>query len=173
MKVTDEQASKLDALVAEMIKTGRAQRPQLQDLPEGQRVKRAQELRGRRQDDLHAKLVGILNAEQIERFTQIQIQQFGAMAFSITRVQEALKLSDEQKANLEAIHAEARQASNRSVLDSVGRDRSGKQEVLKKVSDLKGRAFEQTYAQLTDSQKAIYKGLIGRPFEVKFEPPAP
>lgn len=173
LKATGEQASKLDALVAEMFRTERAQRPQLQDLPEDQRLKRAQELRERRQDDLHAKLIGVLTPEQIVRFAQIQIQQSGASAFARPRVQKALKLSDEQKTKLEAIQEEMRQASNRIVLASVGHDRSGKQEAANKVSDLRERAFEQAYAQLTDSQKAIYKGLIGRRIEVKFEPPAP
>lgn len=173
LKVTGEQAAKLDALIAEMLGTERAQRTQLQNLPEDQRLKRAQDLRERRQVELHTKLAGILKPEQIDRFTQIQIQQLGTRAFAIPRVQESLKLSGKQKTRFQAIDEETRQASNRIILDAVGRDQADKREAMKKVSDLREQAFEQAYAQLTESQKAIYKGLIGRPFKVKFVPPAP
>ncbi len=52
----------------------------------------------------------MLKPEQVKRFKQIELQVGGVMAFNQPRVQEVLKLTDEQKEKIRGIGEEARGA---------------------------------------------------------------
>ena len=70
-----------------------------QDLSQEQRATKMKEA----QAELAKSLDGILKPEQVKRFRQIELQVGGMMAFGQPRVQEALKLTDEQKEKINDI----------------------------------------------------------------------
>jgi Spy/CpxP family protein refolding chaperone len=81
------------------------------------------------------------------------------------RVQEALKLTDEQKSKFGAIQDEQREAMQ-GLFQGGGGDR---QAAFQKMTELRTKGNEKAMAVLTSEQKATWKDLTGEPFEVRFE----
>jgi Spy/CpxP family protein refolding chaperone len=166
LKVTDEQASKLEALAQETMEKQREQFGKLQDVPQEERREKMQAMARTMNADLRKSLDGILKPEQVKRFEQIQLQQSGTNAFTTPRVVDALKLTDDQKSKIQQINDGVFQ-SMRDLREEFQSDREG---AMKKMADLRKQALDKSLAVLTDSQKATWKELNGEPFEVKFEP---
>jgi len=166
LKVSDEQATKLNALAEESRAKQREEFQKLQDLSQDERREKMGQLAQTWNAEMLKNLGGILKPEQVKRFTQIQTQQAGVNAFSTPRVQEALKLTDDQKAKLRTLSDETIQ-STREAAQGFQDDREG---TMKKLADIRKQASEKAAALLTDSQKASWKELTGEPYEVKFEP---
>jgi len=167
LKASDEQAKKLDALAEETRTKNRDQFEKLRDLPQDERREKMVELNRESQADLHASLTKILKPEQVKRYHQIQTQQAGVMAFSTPRVQEALKLTDDQKSKIREI-AESNRGGGFAGLnkDSSADERA---EARKKMAATRKENLAKVEAILTADQKAAWKDLVGSPYEVKFE----
>jgi Spy/CpxP family protein refolding chaperone len=165
LKVDDEQAEKLNALAQELGEKQREQFQRLQDVPQDERRDKMQEISQAMNADLRKSLDKVLKPEQIKRFEQIQLQQAGLSAFATPRVQEELKLSDEQKSKLREINEEQSQAM-RSAFQGAQDDREG---AMRKIADLRKQSNEKALAVLTDDQKKTWKDMTGEPFEVRFE----
>jgi len=166
LKVTDEQAEKLNTLASEMRAKQREEFQNLGDLSQEERREKMQELARSRAAELAKGMGGILKPEQIKRFEQIQLQQSGASAFSSPRVQEGLKLTDDQKAKLREINEESGQAM-RDAFQDFQSDREG---AMKKLAELRKQATEKAVGVLTDEQKKSWKEMAGEPFEIVPEP---
>ncbi|MFO0949907.1 MAG: hypothetical protein U0835_01900 [Isosphaeraceae bacterium] len=163
LKVTDEQAGKLDTLSQDIRSK---MQEAMQDVPQEERFQKMAEInRTVVQPAIDKGLAEILKPEQVKRFHQIQIQAAGLQAFSQPKVVEALKITDEQKAKVQEI-AEETQASMREIFQSAQDDREG---AMKKIQELRKSSFEKAAGLLSDDQKKAWKDLIGSPFEVKFE----
>jgi Spy/CpxP family protein refolding chaperone len=170
LKVTDEQAQKLDAFAEEMGNKAREQGEKIRELPEDERPAKFREWIATFTAEVRKGAGEILKPEQTKRLDQIQVQQMGANSFGmLPRVQEALKLTDEQKAKVKEITDELNQA-RRDAFQDFQSDREG---TMKKVAELSKQATDKAVAVLTDDQKKSWKELTGEPFEVKFEPPRP
>jgi Spy/CpxP family protein refolding chaperone len=165
IKATDEQASKLDALADEMRQKGRDNFEKVRDLGDDERRAKMQEFARAQQEELKKGLADILKPEQIKRFDQIQIQAAGVGAFAMPRVQEVLKLTDDQKAKIREINEETMQTT-REAFQSAGDDREA---AMKKITEIRKQAFDKAANVLTDAQKKDWKDLTGDPYEVKFE----
>ena len=127
------------------------------------------ELQRAQREDLHKSLDGILKPEQIKRFDQIDVQQAGVDAFEMTRVREALKLTDEQKARFRLIGQNMRDA----LLGAIGDFNEVKkdpQAAIGKAIEAHARALAECLAAMTDDQKATWKDLTGEPFVIVVEP---
>jgi Spy/CpxP family protein refolding chaperone len=166
LKVTDEQASKLETLAQETRDKQREAFEKLQDLPQEERREKFQALAVTMNADIRKGLDGILKPEQVKRFEQIQVQQAGSNAFNTPRVVAALKLTDDQKSKIQAINDGLNQ-SMRDLREEFQSDREG---AMKKMTDARKQASDKAIAVLTDSQKSTWKDLTGEPYEVKFEP---
>jgi Spy/CpxP family protein refolding chaperone len=169
LKVSDSQADKLDALAQELGQKQRSEFQKLQDVPQDERREKMQELTRNMNAELHKELPNILKPEQTKRFTQIQLQQSGVNAFSTPRVQEELKLTDEQKSKIRDIS----QDLNESMREAFQASQDDRAAAMQKIAGLRKQGMEKTLAVLTDEQKSTWKDMTGEPFEVKFEPRRP
>jgi Spy/CpxP family protein refolding chaperone len=159
LKVSDEQAEKLNTLATE---TMAKNRERLQGLQGEERQSKMREARA----ELDKSLDGLLKPEQVKRFKQIEIQVGGFMAFNQPRVQEALKLTDDQKEKVRAIGEEIQGA-----MPSREDFQSDRETAMKKMAEVQKGAKEKATALLTEDQKASWKELTGEPFDYKPEPP--
>jgi Spy/CpxP family protein refolding chaperone len=166
LKVTDEQASKLDTFAQEMRDKQREQFEKFRDIPKDERREKMQEMTRTMNAELLKGLGNILHPEQVKRFEQIQLQQAGPAAFMMPRAQEGLKLTDDQKSKVREINDELGQ-SMRGLAQDFQSDREG---AMKKFAEMRKQAAEKALGVLTDEQKKTWKELTGEPFEVKFEP---
>jgi len=165
LKVDEAQAEKLDALAQELGDKQRAEFQKLQDVSQDERREKMQEIGQAMNADLRKGLDKVLKPEQVKRFEQIQLQQSGINAFAMPRVQEDLKLTDEQKSKFREISEEQSQAI-RGAFSGARDDREG---AMRKVADARKQANEKAQAVLTDDQKKTWKEMTGEPFEVRFE----
>ena len=163
LKVTDEQAEKLNTFAREMMEKQREEFQANRDLSQEERRERGLRTRA---TELVKGMGGILKPEQVKRFEEIQLQQSGVGAFSSPRVQEGLKLTDDQKTKLREINEESSQAMRDAFQDSQS-DREG---AMKKFAELRKQATEKAVGVLTDEQKKTWKEMTGEPFEVVYEP---
>jgi len=166
LKATEDQTSKLTTLAEEIRGKQREAFQGLQDLSDDERRTKMQEIQKTIQADIDKGLGDILKADQIKRFHQIQLQQAGATGLLQARVDEALKLTDEQKGKIRDINQET-MTQMQGLREEFQNDREG---AMKKVAEIRKSANEKALAVLTDSQKTTYKGLVGSPFEIKIEP---
>jgi len=171
VKATDAQVEKLNALAQEVGEKQREQFQKLQDLSQEQRREKMTELTQTMNADLRKSLVEILKPEQIKRFEQIQVQQAGLNAFATPRVQETLKLNDDQRSKIREMIEEQNQAMRDAFQGGAGGNQSDRQAAMQKLTEMRKRATEKALALLTDSQRTSYKELTGEPFEIRLEPP--
>jgi len=165
LKVTDEQAEKLNTFAREMLDKQREEFQASRDLSQEERRERARN----RAIELVKGMGQILKPEQVKRFEQLQLQQSGAGAFSSPRVQEELKLTDDQQSRLREINEE----SGRAMRDAFQDSQSDREGAMKKFAELRKQATEKAVGVLTDEQKKTWKEMTGEPFEVVFEPRQP
>ncbi len=161
LKVSDEQVEKLNTLATETMAKNRERFQGFQDLSQEERQSKMREA----QAELHKGLDGVLKPEQVKRFKQIELQIGGFNAFGQPRVQEALKLTDEQKTKVREISEEARGA-----MPSREDFQSDREAAMKKRAEISKGATEKVTALLTEDQKKEWKDLAGEPFDYKPEP---
>jgi hypothetical protein len=107
-----------------------------------------------------------LKPEQVKRLHQIQRQVQGAQAFTDEHVQNKLKLTDAQKSDIHAI-VEAANSEAREIAQGFQSDREG---TMAKMAEHRKATLSKVEGKLTDEQKSAWKGMLGAPFEIKFEP---
>jgi hypothetical protein len=166
LKVTDEQAKKLDAFAQDMMEKNRERFSGLQDLSADERRAKMQDLTKTMTAEVKKGVADILKPEQAKRFEQIQLQTMGANAFAMPNVQESLKFTAEQKSKITELNTDIGQQM-RDARQAAGDDREA---AMKKMTEIRKQSAEKAMALLTDDQKKSWKEMTGTPFEVKFEP---
>jgi len=167
LKVTDEQAEKLNAFARETTERQRGEFQKFADLSQEERREKMQELARTRAAELMKGVGEILKPEQVKRFQEIQLQQAGTTAFAMPRVQEGLKLTEDQKSKIREIGEESMQAMRDAFQGGGQGDREAGR---KKMAELRKQSTEKVLGVLTDDQKKKWKEMTGEPFEVTFEP---
>lgn len=170
LKVTDDQASKLNALAEEQRTKGQELRAKLQDLSQEDRQAKMQEYQQTTQAEIQKSLGTILKPEQLKRYNQIQTQTAGINAFATPRVQEVMKLTDDQRSKIREINQELMESSRGQFQGLQNASADERQAVMKKLADNRKAALDKVHALLSADQKAAWKELTGEPYEVKFEP---
>jgi Spy/CpxP family protein refolding chaperone len=108
-----------------------------------------------------------LTSEQKKRLDQIVVQAQGLRAFSEKNVQEALKLTDEQKTAIKEISEGVQKKVQEETKDLDRRERFTKgREIRQKLTK---EAMGKIATKLTADQKKTWKELVGKPFEIKFD----
>ena len=106
------------------------------------------------------------SAEQSKRFDQISLQAHGVQAFANPSVAEKLKLTTDQKSQIdvivEAMHASGPGAFNKDASEQERTDARHKRAAAHKESMTKVQAL------LTDDQKSEWKELTGEPIEIQY-----
>lgn len=107
----------------------------------------------------------VLSADQYRRLKQIEMQQRGTQAFTDAKVQDELKLSEEQRANIKTISEDSRKEAG-ELFKGLGKggDFKGMQEKLDAF-----RKETQTKIQgvLTADQKKAWREMTGEPFKLE------
>jgi hypothetical protein len=169
LKVSPEQAAGLDAIVTEVFTRLREEDRRNWGLPPEVRLKKTRELRQIVLPEMHATVATILSPDRLKRFTQIQLQQAGIGAYNRPSVQAKLGLTDEQIKKFKEIYSEMARNINEIIKNGVENAAADRDEDTKKIDELKKQAAQEAHALLTESQKAMFKGMTGEPFEVKHE----
>lgn len=174
----------LDDQVAELKKLqegarGEFRRPDgnFQNLSEEERRKRFAEMQAeaeRRNKEMRAKVEEILLPHQLDRLKQLSIQRRGVSALRDPEVAASLKLSDEQKKQLDTIAEETRTKMQTAFQGGGGaanfRDLSEEErrkrfeEMREKGAAMAKESETQTLAVLTDAQKKEFEAMKGEPF---------
>ena len=165
MKLTDEQAEKVQTFAREFGAKTREEYQGVTELPEGERREKMQELGKTRAAALHKGLAEILKPEQHKRFEQIELQAAGPNAFATPKVVEGLKLTKEQRDSIRQVNEDLRKVMT-DAREDFQNDREG---AMKQMLEGRKAASEKVMALLTAEQKSSWKEMVGEPFEVKYE----
>jgi Spy/CpxP family protein refolding chaperone len=160
LKLTDEQAEKLNSALKDHLNNVRDSLPGKDATPE-----QGAKFMKKMADDFNKALAGVLKPEQLKRFKQIELQQIGLRD---QNAQKELKLSDEQITKIREIADKAR-AERKKIREDT---QSNLDEVRDKSAKLRKETREKELAVLSDAQKTQWQEMIGEPFEVKDEPRA-
>jgi len=162
LKLSDEQAEKATKLINDVqAKT----REKMEGLSQEERREKGREIFEAANEEAKSGAKDILKPEQTARLDQISLQARGLQAFTDSKIQEKLKLTDDQKSKLKDIEEDVRSQS-RELFQGFQNDREG---TMQKFAALRKESLGKAVALLTDEQKATWKEMTGEPFEVKFE----
>ena len=169
LKMTPEQIGKIQAKQQEVRD---AQRQVMQDAGGPQEI---QNLSPEDRQKLFAKIQGIqqkavseiLDATQMKRFHQLELQQAGPSAFSRKDVADELKLTKEQTDKLADIQREAMQAmmDARQGFDPQNASPEDQQKMQAKMAELRKSSDDKALAVLTADQQKQWQAMLGEPFK--------
>ena len=165
LKLTSEQKTKAAALADKLQEERRGQGQGLRDLSPEERQKRLAEMRASE----NKQLAEILNADQMKRYRQLQLQRTGMMALAEPETSDALKLTADQKTKVQEILA-AQMAEQRSLFQDGGGG-GDRQAMMEKMQALRKQTDEKLAALLTADQKTKWAELVGAPFTFPTGPP--
>jgi hypothetical protein len=160
LKLTDEQKPEVAKVAMTYRDEGDGYFGALQNLSEDERAKKFAEF-GEKTKAAWEKCERILTSEQVDRVKQISRQARGVSSLDDEDVALALKLTDDQKKQLESIR-DATQQEIRSAF-RPGDDREA---AAKKVAEIQKASDAKQMAVLTDEQKKEFKRLQGEKIEL-------
>jgi len=165
LKITDEQKTKLDALRAEARQGGGGGGAgggfgNFQNMSEEERAKFFAEMQ-KQAEERNKKVEAVLDADQNKRAKEILLQTRGNGALADPEVAKQLALTEEQVASVKTIGEES--GKQMRELFQPGGDRD---EMRKKMEELRKNTDEEYLNVLTDEQKAKFAALKGSKFEI-------
>lgn len=113
-------------------------------------------------DAVQKALADVLDAKQLKRLNQIQLQQRGTNALTDPKVASALKLSDSQRDKIKTIQEDSRKEMAELFKGGGGR------EAFQKIAGMRKETQEKLQSVLTDDQKKAWNDLLGE--ELKLQP---
>jgi Spy/CpxP family protein refolding chaperone len=158
LKLTEEQVKKVTALEEKQRESFKG----FKDLSKEERKTKAEE----RAKETKKAVDEILKPEQVKRLKQISIQQSGSRAYSDPEVEEALKLSAEQKEKIKGIQED----SFKEMRDLFGGG-GDREEARKKMESIRKASEEKIQGVLSAEQKTKFKELAGEPFKGEIKRP--
>lgn len=168
LSLSDDQLEKI-APIGEQLRTdmmSRMQeiRGQLADLDPEERRERFEQMSREMNVAAKERLKGVLKPEQLDRLEQIERQQQGVQAFSDPAVVEALKLTEDQQAEIEGI-LETYRTEVRDAFEAA-REAEDRGAVMREMVELRRASMDKAMAVLTDEQRASWDELTGEPFQI-------
>jgi hypothetical protein len=168
LKMTDAQIAKLDAKQDE-VQNGSREAIEaaggfqaLREMSDEDRQKLMAKI-----GDLQNKAVAdVLDANQLKRYKELVLQREGPLAAARKDVAEALKLTEEQRKQIQAIQQGLNQERMQS-FQSLGRDAAPeeRQKAMLKLEESQAKAGERVLALFNDARKAAWKEMTGAPFK--------
>ncbi|HET6572770.1 MAG TPA: Spy/CpxP family protein refolding chaperone [Fimbriiglobus sp.] len=173
LKIDEGQASKLKEWAREF---GAKQREKMRELFQGGNFDREKfgEIMAEQTKEAYKEIATVLKPDQVKRLRQIDTQVSGTRAFATPHVQEALKLTDEQKEKVRDIE----QANGKELQElrqefGFGRRQKGERpdpekmaEFTKKSAAISKEAMTKLEGVLTADQKTKWKDLTGEAVDV-------
>src|SRR5262249_36070872 len=156
-KLTEDQKTKIKEVEEKMAPKRQEVQGKIRELV-GQGLSREEmgekmrELNKPIQEETTKMMAGILTPEQEKRHKQIELQARGLGALNDPKVQEALKLTDEQKEQIKTISEDARKEGE-ALFQGIGfGDQEKFQAAMKKGATLRKESLEKAMAMLKDDQ---------------------
>jgi Spy/CpxP family protein refolding chaperone len=159
LKLTDDQKTKVTDAMAKLREQRQNAGQDFQSLSQDER----QKLMAQRRAEDDKALADVLNADQMKRYHQLQLQQQGLSSVAQDKaLADELKITDDQKTKIQTIADDQRNAM-RELFQSAGGG-GDRQAMMQKMQDLRKQTDEKIAAVLTDDQKSKWKDMIGTPF---------
>ncbi len=165
LKLSDEQLGAVEKISEEVSNEGRERRGgrrNFRNLSDEERQKLREEAQKRAQE-IKKKLAGALSEKQMNRLSEIAIQERGASALNNPDVAAKLKLTDDQKKKLVEVGRENRQKMRAAFSEGRGGDRQAMRE---KFTKLREEAHKALLAVLTKDQQAQFEKMKGEKFDL-------
>jgi len=159
LKLTDDQKTKLTGALDKLREQRQNSGQDFQSLSQEER----QKLMAQRRAEDDKALADVLNADQMKRDHQLQLQQQGLSSVAQDKaLGDELKLTDEQRTKIQAIVDDQRNAMRE--LFQGGGGGGDRQAMMQKMQELRKQTDEKIAAVLTDDQKSKWKEMTGAPF---------
>jgi hypothetical protein len=110
-----------------------------------------------------------LKPEQFKRLKELELQRRGNRAFTDAKIQKALKITDEQKEQIDTVLKDAAKEMQEMFAAARSGGPEGFQEARKKMETMNKETTKKIQDVLTADQKKLWKAMLGKPF--KFEQP--
>lgn len=160
LKLSDDQKKKLREKMSDDVQ----QAKKVLNLKAGEREKAMKSLRQKSYKKLEAFLKETLNADQLKRFQQLELQYDTPAIMLRPEIVKELKITDEQRKHFIGVI----QAMQKKIepLMKEAKSTGNPEEVLPKVIRLRLDCQGQIEALLSDAQKKQWKEMIGKPFVI-------
>ena len=174
LKLTEEQSKKLQEWGKEYgQKAQEAMREKMKDIPREQIREKIGAIMAEMQAETYKQIGTILDEKQVKRLKEIDLQVAGTQALVRPDVQEALKVTDDQKEKLRGVAQDSFTAM-RELREEYGvqgfgpprLDEAKQKEYDRKLAGIRKEVEEKSLAALTDDQKAKWKEKTGAPIDV-------
>lgn len=178
VKITEEQAQKIQEILTAYREESRGLFSGMRDLSPEEREKARAEVTKKRAELLKkvdGKLAAVLEKSQTKRLNEILLQQQGVDGLTSEYAVTGLKLSKEQVGKIKAA-IEARDQETRKMMADMrgsragGGDRSGFAQIREKMQEVRKKAEANVLAALTEEQKKGLEKLKGEKFELQRGP---
>lgn len=176
IKVTEEQKSKIDEIVASYREESRGLFTGLGNFREMSDEERSEAMASfrKKQEKLVAtfgkKIDGVLEKAQVKRLNEIALQQKGVQALTDAPVAAALKLSEEQVGKIKAVFKSQEEAAQKLREGLRGRGREGGREAFaeyrEKTENLRKESEAKALAVLSEEQQKQFVAMKGKEFEL-------
>jgi Spy/CpxP family protein refolding chaperone len=160
--LSEDQIQKFTALGEELGGSMMEKMQGLRDLPPEERQAKSAALMTEIEKEIAGKVKEVLDPKQMERFQQIRLQALGVQAFSTPAVIDGLKITEAQQDKIKGLITELESNTREAFQDAQGDFRAAGE----KITALRKEAFERVVKELSDEQKAAWKELSGKPFEL-------
>ena len=159
LKLTDDQKTKVAAALDKLREQRQNSGQDFQSLSQEER----QKLMAQRRTEDDKALADVLNADQMKRYHQLQLQQQGLSAVAQDKaLADELKITDEQRTKIQTIVDDQRNAMRE--LFQGGGGGGDRQAMMQKMQELRKQTDDKIAAVLTDDQKSKWKEMTGAPF---------
>jgi Spy/CpxP family protein refolding chaperone len=164
LQMTDDQVKKAQEVTKQIREKHQDEMAALRDMDQDERREKGAALMRTIGEETDKALGDVLKPEQMKRLKQIALQQRGAQAFTDAKVQEELKLTDDQKDKIKTINEDMRKE-----MGEIFQGGGDMEENRKKMTTLRNETLDKIKGVLTDDQKKTWEQMTGAPFEVKME----
>jgi hypothetical protein len=132
-----------------------------------ERMAKMEEINHKVSADTIKAVSGILHKDQTTRLKQIDLQRAGANGLLRPDVEEALKLTPDEKTKIKTIIDDGRKEMMEARQGGFGQGGPG---AFQKMQEMQKQTTDKAVAVLTDDQKKTYKEMTGEPFHMEMQP---
>ena len=175
LKVTDEQKTKIDAVLTASRERMRGQMPSggLRDLPQEEREKKMAEFRDARKkanEETEKELAKVLTADQSTRLDEITLQQRGAEGLKDEKVAKKLDLTKDQLTKIDEALAWGQAEQRKLMGEGRGQGKNVDREAFKQNQEKRDKIRKDMEAKaleaLSKDQKEKFEKMKGKAFEL-------
>ncbi len=171
LNITEKQFSQLNQMYGDAYRRYRLALGNIDTLKDGERLQRMQELSGNFINDFQRSSNQVLSPEQRQRFNQLYLQYRLYDAFNDPQVQQQLRLTDQQRQQLQNLG----QQYNQQLIDVYKNAHTDRTGAVRQFEELQQQNSNRIGAVLNDQQKQQWRAMTGAPlvFQPNFNPDQP